>query len=598
MSYCSTNSVKPLSTADFGKVMKQVYPTVRPRRLGTRGNSRYCYAGLRKRIKLDLPATPDIGAEGRAGSGGEPGDSEQEVETAASFLIREWVEKLLGVKFDTLAELALHLVEKMYVDQRSVAAYTLLGGRAAPPPPQDRKDSQLVAGAGQQQRTEQKRKLEQDMAAASLLLGKRSKQEADPGPAYCDPPGPVSFQYEAAVADGKGELPARFSVVVPNSQSEHFIVNGTGLASFQEPQDFTSYNGESRTNGRVKQQGGSGAQLVCLEPQQQQILLAPPGHQTVIKAGEKPKSKYKEVKAEAWDGVGGYDEPADLSRLGAVQRAAVLGSGGSSSDAQEEELVRYFSQQGGHTLQPGTALEDAENTSEKLSQLRQLLEKNLKSPTLGTGGGGAFKRAGRESVGLEGGPGEGAGFPGGELGGGVSSSGAGAGAGQATLSTRRRVSFHPLIVSDPAGVAASCPVPPSPTARRRHFSFQPISPRAPGQGGAAGPGPASPPASPFISPRSTPVHMLRSRSVVIFARTNNTYSPGAGIPPGRHCHCTCCPARPAPAPLASSTRVAAPGPTSPAPPPSGPPRSPPPPSSPPRAPPSPSTGESEPRWLC
>ena len=50
--------MKPLSTADFGKVMKQVYPRVRPRRLGTRGNSRYCYAGMRKRIKLDPPILP------------------------------------------------------------------------------------------------------------------------------------------------------------------------------------------------------------------------------------------------------------------------------------------------------------------------------------------------------------------------------------------------------------------------------------------------------------------------------------------------------------------------------------------------------------
>lgn len=52
--------MKPLSTADFGKVMKQVYPRVRPRRLGTRGNSRYCYAGMRKRIKLDPPTLPKI----------------------------------------------------------------------------------------------------------------------------------------------------------------------------------------------------------------------------------------------------------------------------------------------------------------------------------------------------------------------------------------------------------------------------------------------------------------------------------------------------------------------------------------------------------
>jgi hypothetical protein len=28
LGYCGTNNVKPLSTADFGKVMKQVYPQV------------------------------------------------------------------------------------------------------------------------------------------------------------------------------------------------------------------------------------------------------------------------------------------------------------------------------------------------------------------------------------------------------------------------------------------------------------------------------------------------------------------------------------------------------------------------------------------
>jgi hypothetical protein len=31
LGYCATNNVKPLSTADFGKVMKQVYPQVSAR---------------------------------------------------------------------------------------------------------------------------------------------------------------------------------------------------------------------------------------------------------------------------------------------------------------------------------------------------------------------------------------------------------------------------------------------------------------------------------------------------------------------------------------------------------------------------------------
>ena len=59
--------MKALSTADFGKVMKQVFPCVRPRRLGTRGNSRYCYAGMRKKIKLEAPLLPDLGEETKVG---------------------------------------------------------------------------------------------------------------------------------------------------------------------------------------------------------------------------------------------------------------------------------------------------------------------------------------------------------------------------------------------------------------------------------------------------------------------------------------------------------------------------------------------------
>lgn len=40
--------------------MKQVYPRVRARRLGTRGNSRYCYSGLRRCVKLKAPILPDL----------------------------------------------------------------------------------------------------------------------------------------------------------------------------------------------------------------------------------------------------------------------------------------------------------------------------------------------------------------------------------------------------------------------------------------------------------------------------------------------------------------------------------------------------------
>ncbi|XP_014215978.1 probable serine/threonine-protein kinase nek3 [Copidosoma floridanum] len=122
--FCANNSMKPLSTADFGKVMKQVYPRVRPRRLGTRGNSRYCYSGMRKRIKLDPPTLPsmsDVDVDE---------DFEQnlteEMLGAASTLIREWAESLLDIKFSTLCSLGKYLVNNLCVDNRSLAAVCLL----------------------------------------------------------------------------------------------------------------------------------------------------------------------------------------------------------------------------------------------------------------------------------------------------------------------------------------------------------------------------------------------------------------------------------------------------------------------------------------
>uniref|UniRef100_T1JUE2 RFX-type winged-helix domain-containing protein n=1 Tax=Tetranychus urticae TaxID=32264 RepID=T1JUE2_TETUR len=58
--FCQSNSFEPLCVADFGKAMKHVFPRVKPRRLGQRGNSKYCYSGLRKRLTLPAPCLPDL----------------------------------------------------------------------------------------------------------------------------------------------------------------------------------------------------------------------------------------------------------------------------------------------------------------------------------------------------------------------------------------------------------------------------------------------------------------------------------------------------------------------------------------------------------
>jgi len=525
--YCSVNSVKPLSTADFGKVMKQVFPAVRPRRLGTRGNSRYCYAGLRKRLKLDPPVTPDISAEPGRARESLPG-GEEEVSNASSFLIREWVEKLLGVKFETLPDLASHLLEKMYVDNRSVAAFTLMSRSGK----FDVKTGLVSVSNGSDNKLQLQRKLQdggqvnikqpdqhkRKLSDQEILIGKRSKL-GEPDNSY-----DVNLNYEsggvgvggvvlAAPEPKLSDNQSRYSlasVVVQNShsqtQQDHVMFNGGSVAgiSFEgssAPEFQVSYNGDRMDMAGLGRPAVPGSISLDKLPRKKQVVLVGGGElanglptTSVIKAGEKPRNKYKEEvevkESVVWSGdIINYDEPADLSGI----RVATNWSGGSSSDNQEEELVQYFPQ----------AVQDTDR--EKLSELRQLLAKNLISP--GSGSSGAFKRTSLTSLPLRDTKLETV----------ISSTAVMESPDQVTntnitqLSGRRRVSFHPLIVSEepaesvaPVSQSGSCPIPPSPGTRRRHFSFQPISPRQANSG-------QSPPASPFISPRSTPVHMLRSR---------------------------------------------------------------------------------------
>lgn len=56
--FCQANRFEALCVADFGKAMKHAFPCIKPRRLGQRGNSRYCYSGLRKKYKIDMPDLP------------------------------------------------------------------------------------------------------------------------------------------------------------------------------------------------------------------------------------------------------------------------------------------------------------------------------------------------------------------------------------------------------------------------------------------------------------------------------------------------------------------------------------------------------------
>jgi RFX DNA-binding domain len=83
--------------------MKQVFPDIRPRRLGTRGHSRYCYAAMRKASKLQPPYLPDISSRSEASTSSSKSDE------GSWSVVKTWSESLLGAQFESVEELAAHI---------------------------------------------------------------------------------------------------------------------------------------------------------------------------------------------------------------------------------------------------------------------------------------------------------------------------------------------------------------------------------------------------------------------------------------------------------------------------------------------------------
>ncbi|KAL5109804.1 DNA-binding protein RFX5 [Taenia crassiceps] len=158
--YCEKHNQKTLNTADFGKVMKRAFPNVRPRRLGQRGQSRYCYGGMRKKLEVQAPSLPDLTLElsappatnnFRSGSSSVSSIDEQrhnqrgevspawpteEVRTVLGVtgpiladvvrIILEYARTVLGTEFTSLLHFAQHLVSDRYVTAHSRHAFALI----------------------------------------------------------------------------------------------------------------------------------------------------------------------------------------------------------------------------------------------------------------------------------------------------------------------------------------------------------------------------------------------------------------------------------------------------------------------------------------
>ncbi|XP_077403877.1 LOW QUALITY PROTEIN: DNA-binding protein RFX5 [Vanacampus margaritifer] len=136
--YCDNLQHRPLSAANFGKIIRDIFPNIKARRLGGRGQSKYCYSGIRRKTVLNMPLLPNLDLKSDPAELTELVQTyKQEVTEAACELICDWAQKILKRSFDTVVEIARYLIQEHIVNPRCsqaelVASAALAGGPAKP----------------------------------------------------------------------------------------------------------------------------------------------------------------------------------------------------------------------------------------------------------------------------------------------------------------------------------------------------------------------------------------------------------------------------------------------------------------------------------
>ncbi|XP_074931018.1 DNA-binding protein RFX5 isoform X1 [Phalacrocorax aristotelis] len=123
--YCDNLCCRPLSTANFGKIIREIFPNIKARRLGGRGQSKYCYSGIRRKTVVSLPPLPSLDlkvTETQAELTDLVQSYNSEVMEAACALTCDWAEKILKRSFNNIVEVAQFLIQQHIISSRSARA--------------------------------------------------------------------------------------------------------------------------------------------------------------------------------------------------------------------------------------------------------------------------------------------------------------------------------------------------------------------------------------------------------------------------------------------------------------------------------------------
>ncbi|KAL6044163.1 hypothetical protein STEG23_019843, partial [Scotinomys teguina] len=133
--YCeSLACCRPLSTANFGKIIREIFPDIKARRLGGRGQSKYCYSGIRRKTLVSMPPLPGLDLKGsespEMGPEVTPAPRDELVEAACA-LTCDWAEQILKRSFSSIVQVARYLLQQHLISARSAHAHVLKAGGLA-----------------------------------------------------------------------------------------------------------------------------------------------------------------------------------------------------------------------------------------------------------------------------------------------------------------------------------------------------------------------------------------------------------------------------------------------------------------------------------
>lgn len=273
--YCENLQQRPLSAANFGKIIRDIFPNIKARRLGGRGQSKYCYSGIRRKTVLNMPLLPNLDLKNDPAELTELVQTyKQEVTEAACELICDWAQKILKRSFDTVVEIARYLIQEHIVNPRCSQAELVSSAALAGGPAKIHKvikKTPVISKADGDGASDQKKELGDSSSSSSLKLPSGDKSAAAGKPSSLDapPPSTSSSSIRPAVEAFMKQLPR----ILPRSSIPDKTLSVRSSPPSLAPKDASGVGGASGPGGpaAAAAASGGGVKVIAMAtlPQQQ-----------------------------------------------------------------------------------------------------------------------------------------------------------------------------------------------------------------------------------------------------------------------------------------------------------------------------------------